>query len=61
MRITEGRKWAVLVLTKAGCVLQNTPCDDEKHCQGVATIARSEDMRTVIKILPPAGEPRLWD
>jgi hypothetical protein len=60
MRITLSH-WSVLVLSRDDRVLQHTKCDDLKHCQGIATIARSENPRTTIKIIPPSGSPYLWD
>jgi hypothetical protein len=53
--------WSVLVLSRDGVALQATQCDDLKHCQGVATIARSQNASVMIKIIPPSGSPYLWD
>jgi hypothetical protein len=53
--------WHVTVIAKdASDIIAHTLCDDEKECQAVATIARSENLSHRIVIRSPFGKVFDW-
>lgn len=56
-----GPCWHVTVIAKdASDIIAHTRCDDEKECQAVATIARSENLSHRIVIRSPFGKSYDW-